>query len=73
MREESAARYQPTFQNYFRSAKALRMTGTAGRTETEAAEFERIYKAGMTVIPTHKQMLGWRNPDVCSARRKKNT
>ncbi|HLY17619.1 MAG TPA: DEAD/DEAH box helicase, partial [Bryobacteraceae bacterium] len=44
-----------TFQNYFRMYKKLAgMTGTA---ETEAAEFEKIYKLEVTVIPTNRQMV----------------
>ncbi len=37
------------------------MTGTA---ETEAAEFEKIYKLEIVVIPTNKPMLRIENPDV---------
>ena len=41
-----------TFQNYFRMYDKLSgMTGTA---DTEAAEFEKIYNLGVTVIPTHR-------------------
>ena len=44
-----------TFQNYFRMYKKLAgMTGTA---ETEAAEFEKIYKLEVTVIPTNRPMI----------------
>jgi len=44
-----------TFQNYFRLYKKLAgMTGTA---ETEAAEFAKIYKLDVTVIPTNKPMI----------------
>jgi preprotein translocase subunit SecA len=51
-----------TFQNYFRMYKKLAgMTGTA---ETEAAEFESIYKLDVVVIPTNKQMLRLEHPDV---------
>jgi preprotein translocase subunit SecA len=51
-----------TFQNYFRLYKKLSgMTGTA---ETEAAEFEKIYKLEIVVIPTNKPMLRLENPDV---------
>jgi preprotein translocase subunit SecA len=51
-----------TFQNYFRMFKKLSgMTGTA---ETEATEFENIYKLDVVVIPTNKQMLRLENPDV---------
>ncbi len=37
------------------------MTGTA---ETEAAEFEKIYKLEIVVIPTNKPMLRLENSDV---------
>jgi preprotein translocase subunit SecA len=51
-----------TFQNYFRLYKKLSgMTGTA---ETEAAEFEKIYKLEIVVIPTNKPMLRLENADV---------
>src|SRR5208337_4715703 len=51
-----------TFQNYFRLYKKLSgMTGTA---ETEAAEFEKIYKLEIVVIPTNKPLLRLENPDV---------
>jgi preprotein translocase subunit SecA len=51
-----------TFQNYFRMFKKLAgMTGTA---ETEAEEFEKIYKLEVVVIPTNKQMRRVENPDV---------
>jgi len=51
-----------TFQNYFRMFKKLAgMTGTA---ETEAEEFEKIYKLEVVVIPTNKQMRRIENPDV---------
>ena len=51
-----------TFQNYFRMYKKLAgMTGTA---ETEAPEFDKIYKLQVTVIPTNKQMLRIENPDI---------
>ncbi|HEV2463188.1 MAG TPA: preprotein translocase subunit SecA [Acidobacteriaceae bacterium] len=51
-----------TFQNYFRLYKKLSgMTGTA---ETEAAEFESIYKLGIVVIPTNKPLLRHEYPDV---------
>jgi preprotein translocase subunit SecA len=44
-----------TFQNYFRMYKKLAgMTGTA---ETEAAEFNKIYKLEVTQIPTNMPML----------------
>jgi preprotein translocase subunit SecA len=51
-----------TFQNYFRMYKKLAgMTGTA---ETEAPEFDKIYKLEVTVIPTNKTLLRVENPDV---------
>ncbi|HYL91766.1 MAG TPA: preprotein translocase subunit SecA, partial [Alphaproteobacteria bacterium] len=51
-----------TFQNYFRMYKKLAgMTGTA---ETEAAEFEKIYKLQVVVIPTNQPMRRIENPDV---------
>src|SRR5580704_15752331 len=41
-----------TFQNYFRMYKKLAgMTGTA---DTEAAEFEKIYKLDVVIIPTNR-------------------
>ncbi len=44
-----------TFQNYFRLYRKLGgMTGTA---ETEAAEFEKIYKLDVTVIPTNRPIV----------------
>ena len=51
-----------TFQNYFRMYKKLAgMTGTA---ETEAAEFDKIYKLEVVVIPTNREMLRLENPDI---------
>ena len=51
-----------TFQNYFRLYKKLSgMTGTA---ETEAAEFDNIYKLDIVVIPTNRPMQRKENPDV---------
>ncbi len=51
-----------TFQNYFRMYKKLAgMTGTA---ETEAAEFDKIYKLQVTVIPTNRPMSRIENADV---------
>ncbi len=51
-----------TFQNYFRMYKKLAgMTGTA---ETEAPEFDKIYKLEVLVIPTNKTLLRKENPDV---------
>src|SRR4051794_17493848 len=51
-----------TFQNYFRMYKKLSgMTGTA---ETEAAEFEKIYKLEVVVIPPNKPMRRIENTDM---------
>src|SRR4051812_28953121 len=51
-----------TFQNFFRMYKKLAgMTGTA---DTEAAEFNKIYKLDVTVIPTNRPMIRKENPDV---------
>src|SRR6202162_5416367 len=51
-----------TFQNYFRMYKKLSgMTGTAN---TEAAEFDKIYKLEVVVIPTNKNLIRIENPDV---------
>ena len=44
-----------TFQNYFRIYEKLSgMTGTA---DTEAQEFQEIYKLEVLVIPSHKKMI----------------
>jgi len=44
-----------TFQNYFRLYEKLSgMTGTA---DTEAAEFDKIYKLDVVVIPTNRPMV----------------
>jgi preprotein translocase subunit SecA len=51
-----------TFQNYFRMYKKLAgMTGTA---ETEAAEFDKIYKLEVVVIPTNRVLARIENPDI---------
>jgi len=51
-----------TFQNYFRMYKKLAgMTGTA---ETEAAEFEKIYKLEVVVIPTNRPLIRLEYPDI---------
>jgi preprotein translocase subunit SecA len=51
-----------TFQNYFRMyAKLSGMTGTA---ETEAPEFDKIYKLEVLVIPTNRPLIRVENPDV---------
>jgi preprotein translocase subunit SecA len=51
-----------TFQNYFRMySKLAGMTGTA---ETEAPEFDKIYKLDVLVIPTNRPLIRVENPDV---------
>ena len=51
-----------TFQNYFRMYKKLAgMTGTA---ETEAAEFDKIYKLEVLVVPPNRALIRVENPDV---------
>jgi preprotein translocase subunit SecA len=62
IRKEDQTLATITFQNYFRLYKKLSgMTGTA---ETEAAEFEKIYKLEIVVIPTNMLMRRLENPDV---------
>ena len=51
-----------TFQNYFRLYNKLAgMTGTA---DTEAEEFQNIYKLEVLIIPTDKNMVRLDNADV---------
>jgi preprotein translocase subunit SecA len=51
-----------TFQNYFRMYKKLSgMTGTA---ETEAAEFDKIYKLDVVAIPTNRTLIRIEHSDV---------
>jgi preprotein translocase subunit SecA len=62
IRKEDQTLATITFQNYFRLYQKLSgMTGTA---ETEAAEFEKIYKLEIVVIPTNKPMLRIENSDI---------
>jgi preprotein translocase subunit SecA len=62
IRKEDQTLATITFQNYFRMYKKLSgMTGTA---ETEAAEFDKIYKLEIVVIPTNRVMQRLENPDV---------
>ncbi len=62
IRKEDQTLATITFQNYFRMYKKLSgMTGTA---ETEAAEFDKIYKLDIVVIPTNRPMLRIENADV---------
>ena len=51
-----------TFQNYFRKYRTLcGMTGTA---ETEASEFNKIYKLEVMVIPTNRPLKRIEEPDL---------
>ena len=51
-----------TLQNYFRLYEKLGgMTGTA---QTEAGEFNKVYKVGVVSIPTHRPMIRIDQPDV---------
>ncbi len=62
IRKEDQTLATITFQNYFRLYQKLSgMTGTA---ETEAAEFDKIYKLDITVIPTNKPMLRQDGSDI---------
>jgi preprotein translocase subunit SecA len=62
IRKEDQTLATITFQNYFRLYKKLSgMTGTA---ETEATEFDKIYKLDIVVTPTNRKMQRIENPDV---------
>ena len=62
IRKEDQTLATITFQNYFRMYKKLSgMTGTA---ETEAAEFDKIYKLDIVVAPTNRVMCRIENSDV---------
>ncbi len=62
IRKEDQTLATITFQNYFRLYKKLSgMTGTA---ETEAAEFDKIYKLDIVVTPTNRVMRRIENSDV---------
>ncbi|WP_018218683.1 preprotein translocase subunit SecA [Salinispora vitiensis] len=51
-----------TLQNYFRLyGKLAGMTGTA---QTEAGEFNKVYKVGVVTIPTHRPMVREDRSDV---------
>ncbi|MDA1314786.1 MAG: preprotein translocase subunit SecA [Acidobacteria bacterium] len=51
-----------TFQNYFRMYDKLAgMTGTA---DTEAAEFGKIYKLDVVVVPTNRPLIRLEQPDI---------
>jgi len=60
--EENQTLATVTFQNYFRMYKKLSgMTGTA---DTEATEFNQIYKLDVVVIPTNKGIVRKDFPDL---------
>ena len=60
--EENQTLATITFQNFFRMYEKLAgMTGTA---DTEAAEFDNIYKLDVVVIPTNKPMIRKNFADV---------
>jgi preprotein translocase subunit SecA len=62
VQEENQTLATISYQNYFRLYKKLAgMTGTA---DTEAEEFHKIYKLGVTVVPTNKPMLRADHHDV---------
>ena len=51
-----------TLQNYFRKyAKLSGMTGTA---DTEAEEFDKIYKLDVVVVPTNRPLIRIEEPDL---------
>ena len=51
-----------TFQNYFR--KYTKLSGMTGTAETEAAEFNKIYKLDVIVVPTNRTMQRIEEPDL---------
>ena len=50
-----------TFQNYFR--KYDRLSGMTGTADTEAPEFNKIYKLDVMVIPTNRNLARLEEPD----------
>ncbi|HEX5740648.1 MAG TPA: preprotein translocase subunit SecA [Pilimelia sp.] len=62
IKQENQSLATVTLQNYFRLYKKLAgMTGTA---QTEAGEFNKVYKVGVVTIPTHKDMQRLDRSDV---------
>ncbi len=60
-----------TFQNYFR--KYMTLCGMTGTAETEASEFNKIYKLEVMVIPTNRPLLRDEEPDlIYRSEREKN-
>ncbi len=65
IQEENQTLATITFQNYFKLYKKISgMTGTA---LTEAAEFDKIYKLDVVVIPTNRPLIRRNYPDVVYA------
>jgi preprotein translocase subunit SecA len=50
-----------TFQNYFR--KYSKLSGMTGTADTEAPEFNKIYKLDVMVIPTNRDLIRIEEPD----------
>nr|BFE76378.1 hypothetical protein GCM10020092_096790 [Actinoplanes digitatis] len=62
VKQENQTLATVTLQNYFRLYNKLGgMTGTA---QTEAGEFNQVYKVGVVSIPTHRPMIRIDHPDV---------
>jgi preprotein translocase subunit SecA len=62
IKQENQTLATVTLQNYFRLYEKLSgMTGTA---QTEAAEFNKVYKVGVITIPTNLPMIRIDRPDV---------
>ncbi|GAA0796502.1 preprotein translocase subunit SecA [Spirilliplanes yamanashiensis] len=62
IKQENQTLATVTLQNYFRLYDKLGgMTGTA---QTEAGEFNKVYKVGVVTIPTHRPMIRIDQPDV---------
>src|SRR5216117_3023095 len=51
-----------TFQNYFR--KYTKLAGMTGTADTEAEEFNKIYKLDVVVIPPNRPLRRVENPDL---------
>jgi preprotein translocase subunit SecA len=51
-----------TFQNYFR--KYSKLSGMTGTADTEAEEFNKIYKLDVVVIPPNRPLRRIENPDL---------
>jgi len=62
VRSENQTLATITFQNYFRMYR--KMAGMTGTAETEAAEFKKIYKLEVQVIPTNKPINRKDHEDV---------